>query len=208
VTDRNLGPSFLGKPAQRPVHPRYVVERRHGSRIGTSGHVLDPTRGTSACNASPVSDVRWLGRAIELAVENAAAGGRPFGAVVVLDGRVVGEGVNGYVADNDPTAHAEIAAIRAATRGLGTARLDGAVLVASTEPCPMCQAAALLAGVGRVVFATTEAQAAARGYDAREFLADLARPFEERRIMSLEHVVVGDEVVPYARAEEYARHHD
>ena len=154
-----------------------------------------------------MSDATWLRRAIELATENAAEGGRPFGAVVVLDDCVVGEGVNGYVADNDPTAHAEIAAIRDATRRVGTARLDGAILVASTEPCPMCQAAALLAGIERVVFSTTEAQAAERGYDARELLADLARPFEHRRMMSVEHRAVEEEALPYARAEAYALDH-
>ena len=147
-----------------------------------------------------MSDRDWLARAIELAAENAEAGGRPFGAVVVIDGRVVGEGVNGYVAANDPTAHAEVAAIRSAAQRLGTARLDGALLAASTEPCPMCQAAALLAGVERVVFATTESQAAERGYDARELLADLGRSFAERRRMTVEHLVSEDEALPYERA--------
>ena len=147
-------------------------------------------------------DGAWLARAVELAVENASAGGRPFGAVVVLDGRIVGEGVNRYVADGDPTAHAEVEAIRDASRRLRTARLDGATLAASTEPCPMCQAAALLAGIERVVFATTEAQAAERGYDARELLADLGRPFAERRMMTVEHVVVEGEALPYSRAAE------
>jgi len=150
-----------------------------------------------------MSDETWLRRAVALATENAAAGGRPFGAVVVLDGVIVGEGVNGYVADNDPTAHAEVAAIRAATRHLGTARLDGALLAASTEPCPMCQAAALLAGIEHAVFATTEAQAAERGYDARELLADLGRPFEERREMTVEHVGVESEAQPYERADAF-----
>lgn len=142
----------------------------------------------------------WLVRAVALAADNAAAGGRPFGAIVVLDGEIVGEGVNRYVADNDPTAHAEVDAIRDATRRLGTARLDGAVLAASTEPCPMCQAAALLAGVERVVFATTEAQAAERGFDARELFADLARPLSERQHMTVEHVVLENEALPYDRA--------
>jgi len=147
-----------------------------------------------------VSEHQWLARAIELAVENAESGGRPFGAVVVIDGVVVGEGVNGYVADHDPTAHAEVAAIRDAARRLGTAQLDGALLAASTEPCPMCQAAALLAGIERVVFATTEAQAAERGYDARELLADLGRPLAERRGMRIEQLVTEDEALPYDRA--------
>jgi len=156
-------------------------------------------------DACLMSDETWLRRAVALATENAAAGGRPFGAVVVLDGVIVGEGVNGYVADNDPTAHAEVAAIRAATRHLGTVRLDGGLLAASTEPCPMCQAAALLAGIERVVFATTEAQAAERGYDARELLSDLARPLAERRVMEIEPLPIEGEEVPYEQAGTYMR---
>lgn len=145
----------------------------------------------------------WLARAIELAAENAAAGGRPFGAVVALRGTVVGEGVNRCLADNDPTAHAEIEAIRAATRRLATPRLDGAVIAASTIPCPMCQAASLLAGVARIVFATDETVAAARGYDARELLADLERPLPERRVMDVIQFHVDGEDRPYALAAAY-----
>lgn len=147
----------------------------------------------------------WLKRAIELAVDNAAAGGRPFGAVIALDGKTVGEGVNQCIVDNDPTAHAEVMAIRAATRQLATTRLDGAVLAASTEPCPMCQAAALLAGVARVIFATTDREAAERGYDAREILADLRRPFSERRVLAVHHFVVDGESLPYEIAAAHVR---
>ena len=152
-------------------------------------------------NGDGVHDEAWLRRAIELAVDNAATGGRPFGAVVVLNGETVGEGVNQYLAENDPTAHAEIVAIRAAARNLGSPRLDGALLAASTEPCPMCQAAALLAGVTRVVFATTDRQAAERGYDARELLADLGRPFPERRMMAIQRLEVDIEALPYEAGE-------
>ncbi len=142
-------------------------------------------------------DAIWLSRAIELAVENAGAGGRPFGAVVALDGRVVGEGVNRYVADSDPTAHAELVALRAAAGTLATPDLTGAILAASTEPCLMCQAAALLAGVARIVFATTELEAALRGYDARELLADLWRPFPERKVMTVTWLPIDAEALPY-----------
>lgn len=152
-----------------------------------------------------VHEQMWLKRAIELAVDNAAAGGRPFGAVIALDGKTVGEGVNQCIVDNDPTAHAEVMAIRAATRQLATTRLDGAVLAASTEPCPMCQAAALLAGVARVIFATTDREAAERGYDAREILADLRRPFSERRVMAVHHFVVDGESLPYEIAAAHVR---
>jgi len=146
----------------------------------------------------------WLERAIALAVDNAAAGGRPFGAVVVLDEVIVGEGVNRYVADNDPTAHAEIVALRNAAQARSTPDLAGTVLVASTEPCPMCQAAALLAGVVRIVYATTELQAAVRGYDARVLLADLGRPFAERTMMAVAGLAVDGEALPYEVAAQAA----
>lgn len=152
---------------------------------------------------SPSSEREWLARAIELAAENAEAGGRPFGAVVALRGTVVGAGVNRCLADNDPTAHAEVEAIRAATRRLATPRLDGAVIAASTIPCPMCQAAALLAGVTRIVFATDEAVAAARGYDARELLADLGRPLPARLVMDVTQLDMEGEERPYALAAAY-----
>ncbi len=156
-------------------------------------------------SSADASDANWLARAIELAAENAATGGRPFGAVVVVDGTAVGEGVNTCLATGDPTAHAEVTAIRDACERLGTLRLDGALLVASTEPCPMCQAAALLAGVTRVVFATTDREAAERGYDARELLADLALPLAARRQMTVEHRPVAGERLPYERAEAWRR---
>ncbi len=146
------------------------------------------------------SEESWLARAIELAVQNAVAGGRPFGAVVALDGEIVGEGVNRYVADDDPTAHAEIVALRAASRARSSADLTGATLAASTEPCVMCQAAALLAGVTRVVFATSELEAAMRGYDARALLADLGRPFPERQVMRVEKLAADGEERPYEAA--------
>lgn len=144
-----------------------------------------------------LEDAQWLRRAIALAVENAAAGGRPFGAVVVRDGSVVGEGVNRLVVDGDPTAHAEMVAIRNAAATLGTPDLSGTMLAASTEPCPMCQAGALLAGVSRIVYATTDAEATERGYDAREALADLTRPLDARWVMPVEHIDLPEEADPY-----------
>lgn len=144
-------------------------------------------------------DDQWLRLAITLAEENAAAGGLPFGAVIVLDGEPVATGVNRTIQDGDPTAHAETVAIRAAAARLGSLDLSGTLLAASTEPCPMCQAAALLTGVERVVFATTELQAAERGYDAREALADLALPHADRRLMQVEHRVIDGERRPFDR---------
>ena len=102
-------------------------------------------------------DEHYLQRAVELAADNVASGGRPFGAVLVKDGRVIVEAVNTIHISQDPTAHAEMLAIRAACEQLG-ARLDGCVIYASGQPCPMCLGAMYLCGVSRVVYATTNQQ--------------------------------------------------
>ena len=107
---------------------------------------------------------RHLHRAVELAAGNVREGGRPFGAVVVLDGEVLAEGVNTTVASSDPVAHAEAEAIRAACRARGALRLDGAVVYASGEPCVMCQAIGKAVGVEAMVFAASVTQAAAAGW--------------------------------------------
>ena len=96
---------------------------------------------------------RFLCEAIELARANMDEGGRPFGAVVVRDVAVVATGVNEIVATNDPTAHAELVALRAASRALGSPNLAGCVVYASGHPCPMCMAAMRLSGVSEVYYA-------------------------------------------------------
>ena len=99
-------------------------------------------------------------RAIELSRKSIPQGGGPFGAVVVLDGRVLGEGRNRVVPDGDPTAHAEINAIRNACRAQGSPSLQGAVIYTSCEPCPMCLAAIWWARISRIVFANSRDAAA------------------------------------------------
>ncbi|MGY2743041.1 nucleoside deaminase [Pseudarthrobacter sp. O4] len=107
----------------------------------------------------------YLNQAIRLAVRNVADGGGPFGAVVVTaDGRAY-DGVNRVTRDNDPTAHAEVVAIRSAASATASFDLSGAVLYASCEPCPLCLAAALWARVGQVYFAADRNAAAAAGFD-------------------------------------------
>jgi guanine deaminase len=107
----------------------------------------------------------FLDQAIRIAVRNVSDGGGPFGAVVVTaDGRTH-DGVNRVTLDNDPTAHAEVVAIRNAAAASGTFDLSGAVLYASCEPCPLCLAAALWARVDRVYFAADRHSAAAAGFD-------------------------------------------
>ncbi len=111
-------------------------------------------------------DARFLREAFRLAREGMADGrGGPFGAVVVRDGAIVARGNNRVVRDGDPTAHAEVVAIRAACSALGTHVLDRCVLYSSCEPCPMCLAAIYWSRIGRVVFASTHADASAAGFD-------------------------------------------
>jgi len=114
-------------------------------------------------------DARWLARTVELAVENVANGGGPFGALIVKDGELVAEGQNRVTANLDPTAHAEVVAIRAACQALGDFSLAGATLYTSCEPCPLCLAASLWARVDRVVFTADRHDAARGGFDDREF---------------------------------------
>jgi len=116
---------------------------------------------------------RFLEEALELAEESAAVGGGPFGAVVVLGGKIVGRGANRVLLDCDPSAHAEVVAIRRAAQALGTHDLKGAVLYSSCEPCPMCLGAALWARLDRVVFGASREDAAAAGFDDARFFEDL-----------------------------------
>jgi len=108
----------------------------------------------------------FLRRAIALATGNVVSGaGGPFAALIVRDGRIVGEGVNTVTATNDPTAHGEVNAIRAAAKALGTFTLAGCELYTSCEPCPMCLAAAHWARVDRVYYGASASDAARAGFD-------------------------------------------
>ena len=114
-------------------------------------------------------DESWLSQAVALAIANVADGGGPFGAVVVRDGQVIGVGQNRVTRDNDPTAHAEVQAIRAACQAIESFSLVGATVYSSCEPCPLCIAACLWARVDRVVFAADRSDAARAGFDDRAF---------------------------------------
>ncbi|WP_432533038.1 nucleoside deaminase [Kineococcus arenarius] len=111
----------------------------------------------------------FLDRAVELATKNVAEGGGPFGAVLVRGGELLATGQNRVTRDNDPTAHAEVQAIRAACRRAGTFSLAGSTLYSSCEPCPMCLASSLWARVDRVVYAADRDDAARGGFDDRAF---------------------------------------
>lgn len=107
----------------------------------------------------------FMRQAIGLAVENVRNGGGPFGAVIVKNGRVVATGVNRVTPDNDPTAHAEVCAIRAACRKLGTFNLEGCVIYTSCEPCPMCLGAIYWAHLDKIYYGANQHDAAAVSFD-------------------------------------------
>ena len=121
-------------------------------------------------------------RAIALSAEAAAEGGGPFGALVWRDGRVLAEGRNQVGPGRDPTAHAEVMAIRAACGLLGTPSLEGATLYTSCEPCPMCLGAAWWAGIGAIVYGNAGEDLALIGSDDRALYAEIARPHEARQV--------------------------
>jgi guanine deaminase len=124
-----------------------------------------------------MSDEQFLRQAIALAERAAREGvGQPFGAVVVRDGRIVGEGCNLVPSTCDPTAHAETVAIRDACQKLGSTTLEGCTIYASCEPCAMCLAAIHLARIARLVFATSADTAATFGFDSRYLYDRLREP--------------------------------
>jgi len=125
---------------------------------------------------------RFLCEAIDLARENVRNGGRPFGAVVVRDGTVVATGVNEVHTTQDPTTHAELQAIRAASRALGSARLDGCAIYASGQPCPMCLAAMHITGIREVTYAYSSEEAKPYGLSRADVYAEMAKPLEQQSI--------------------------
>ncbi len=126
---------------------------------------------------------RFMARAIALSMDNVRKGqGGPFGCVVVKDGQIIAEGTNRVTSANDPTAHAEIIAIREACRVLGHFQLTGCDIYTSCEPCPMCLGAIYWARPARVFYAATAEDAARSGFDDADILRELRLPPGERRI--------------------------
>jgi guanine deaminase len=124
----------------------------------------------------------FMRRAITLALDNVRCGGGPFGAVVVKDGAIIAEGANRVISNNDPTAHAEVVAIREACRALGVFQLTGCDLYTTCEPCPMCLGAIYWARPARVFYAGTAADAAAAGFDDAFIYDELKSAHAARRI--------------------------
>ena len=133
---------------------------------------MDPDatdRSNSPLSGPSVDDQRALEQAVLLASASVRDGGGPFGAVIRRDGKVIATGQNRVTRDHDPTAHAEIVAIRATCVVLSTFALDGCTLYTSCEPCPLCLAASLWARVDRIVFSADRHDAARAGFDDRAF---------------------------------------
>lgn len=134
----------------------------------------------------PEEHAHWMRMAIELATENVRTGrGGPFGAVVVRGGELVAACANQVTATNDPTAHAEVTAIRTACQKLGTFSLAGTTIYSSCEPCPMCLAAILWARCDALYFGSTAADAAEAGFDDSEFYRQVRLPAAARALPSV-----------------------
>lgn len=123
-------------------------------------------------------------QAIDLSIANVENGGGPFGAVIVRDDRVIATGVNSVVPDNDPTAHAEVNAIRSACAALGTFKLEGCTVYSSCEPCPMCLSALYWAGVKRICYGNTKEDAKAIDFDDSFIYDQLKLDYKQRAIPS------------------------
>ena len=125
---------------------------------------------------------KFMKEAVKLASENISKGGGPFAAVIVKDEKIISRSGNSVTQTNDPTAHAEVNAIREACRVLNTFHLEGCSIYASCEPCPMCLSAIYWARIDRVFFAATREDAADAGFDDSLIYNEIPKPFAERKI--------------------------
>jgi guanine deaminase len=138
-------------------------------------------------NHQPKGNPIFMQQAIALATENVTTGaGGPFGAVVVRDGVVIATGANRVTLNNDPTAHAEVMAIRAACQALNTFQLTGCAVYTSCEPCPMCLAAIYWARCSAIYYGNTAADAAAIGFDDSFLYAEVKKPIADRSIPTVQ----------------------
>ncbi len=141
----------------------------------------------------------FMARAIELSIENVRSGrGGPFGAVVVRGGKIIAEGVNCVTAVNDPTAHAEVVAIREACKKLGVFELKDCEMYTSCEPCPMCLGAIYWARPARVYFGSTAADASNAGFDDSFIYNEIPQPHARRKIPMIQ--MMRDEALEAFRA--------
>ena len=130
-------------------------------------------------------EITFMQEAIQISVTNVAEGkGGPFGAIVVKDGKIIARGANSVTATNDPTAHAEVIAIRNACNSLKTFQLDGCDIYTSCEPCPMCLGAIYWARPARLFYASSKEDAAAVKFDDQFIYEEIAKPITERQLFT------------------------
>ena len=141
----------------------------------------------------------WIKLSVRLAYENLLnKNGGPFGAIIVKDGKIIGAGVNSVTTLNDPTAHAEVQAIRDACLNIGTFTLKDSVLYTSCEPCPMCLSAAYWSRISEIYYFFTKKEAAAIGFDDAHIYNELSLPYEDRSIPSEQiFIPVNDKENPF-----------
>ena len=143
---------------------------------------------------SVADDTRFMRRALALSRAGMETGhGGPFGAVIVKDGVIVGEGHNRVLSTNDPTAHGEVVAIRDASASLGTFKLDGCSIYVIGVPCPMCMAAIYWARLERIYYVLVPADAEAIGFDDQEFYRQLEKPLADRAVPAIAMAELRDE---------------
>ena len=125
---------------------------------------------------------KFMQKAIELSIESINSGGGPFGSVIVKDNKIISEGMNRVTVNNDPTAHGEIVAIRAATKVLNDFNLKGCELYTSTEPCPMCYSAIFWSRIDKIYYANTKEDAQRVDFDDSLIYSELQQSINKRKI--------------------------
>ncbi len=143
------------------------------------------------------NDTEFLQEAIRIAEENVFAGGGPFGAIIVKDGNIIGRGVNRVTANNDPTAHAEIQAIRDATNNTATFTLTGAIIYSNAEPCPMCLAAIYWSRLDGVVYGASRDDAAKAGFDDLHIHKQVCLSLSETKDISMTQLSLDENIKPF-----------
>lgn len=138
-------------------------------------------------------NLRNMRKAIALSVKNIKNGGGPFGAVVVKDGKIIAKGVNRVTAQNDPTAHAEVNAIRKASKKLGTFNLEGCEIYTSCEPCPMCLGAIYWAHIDKIFYGNSKTDAKDIGFDDSFIYEELKLNYADRKVKAVQ--VLSDEAI-------------
>ena len=125
---------------------------------------------------------KFMQKAIEISIESINSGGGPFGSVIVKDNKIISEGMNRVTVNNDPTAHGEIVAIRAATKVLNDFNLKGCELYTSTEPCPMCYSAIFWSRIDKIYYANTKEDAQKINFDDSLIYSELQQSINKRKI--------------------------